>query len=163
MTHARSAWRGLIALAVAVLLAIAVVACIDAWRERSAAQAKLTLGARLFDGQEALVGTLAGHAAPLPSGTLRCIQCHTGPAAAAAAPAASNAQALGPTLDRDHLRNALSRRNGPPTAYDLAAFCRALRVGIDPAHVTLPRVMPRFEIDDARCDALWTYLTRTPK
>ena len=158
--HARSALRGFMALALAVLLPLAAIACFDAWRERAALQATQQRGAQLFDGREALAGTLAGHAAPMPPGTLRCSQCHTGPGAAS--PAASTAQPLGPVLERDHLRRALSRRNGPPTAYDLAAFCRALRVGIDPAHVTLPRALPRFEIDDARCDALWTYLTQTP-
>ena len=62
-------------------------------------------------------------------------------------------------LDSQHLRAPLSRRGGPPVAYDLAAFCRTLREGIDPAHVILPRTMPRFDIDDTRCEALWTHLT----
>ncbi|AMM24984.1 hypothetical protein [Variovorax sp. PAMC 28711] len=156
----RSPWRGLLALTIAMLLAVAVVAGVDGWRERSALQAKLTRGGQLFDGQEPLAGILAGHAAPMPAGAMRCSQCHMGPGPAS--PVAITAQPLGPILDRAHLQATLSRRNGPPTAYDLPGFCRALRIGIDPAHVTLPRVMPRFEIDDARCDALWTYLTQEP-
>lgn len=114
-------------------------------------------GARLFDGREPLSATLAGHATPLPAQTARCSQCHAGPVT----PIATNSwPALpGPPLDSQHLRAALSRRGGPPVAYDLAAFCRTLREGIDPAHVMLPRTMPRFDIDDTRCEALWTHLT----
>lgn len=113
-----------------------------------------TRGERLFDGTDPLVGTLADHATPLAAGAARCTQCHAGPRRDTAVPT------FGPTLDRQHLREAWSRRGGPPVAYDLASFCRVMRIGIDPAHVVLPRSMPRFDIDDERCEALWQHLTR---
>jgi len=113
-----------------------------------------THGERLFDGTEPLVGTLADHATPLAAVAARCTQCHAGPRRDPTVPT------FGPVLDRQHLREAWSRRGGPPVAYDLASFCRVMRLGIDPAHVVLPRAMPRFAIDDERCKALWQHLTR---
>lgn len=138
---------------VALLLSVAAAVWVARWVAGAEAR-----GARLFDGREPLTATLAGHATPLPAQTTRCSQCHAGPAT----PNAANSwPALpGPPLDGQRLRAALSRRGGPPVAYDLAAFCRTLREGIDPAHVMLPRTMPRFDIDDRRCKALWTHLTR---
>lgn len=148
----RHATRTVIAVIVMALLSVATVVWIA--RKATATEAR---GARLFDGREPLTATLAGHATPLPAQTARCSQCHAGPVT----PIAANSwPALpGPPLDSRHLRAALSRRGGPPVAYDLAAFCRTLREGIDPAHVVLPRTMPRFDIDDTRCEALWTHLT----
>lgn len=136
----------------ALLLSVAAAVWVARWVTGPEAR-----GARLFDGREPLTATLAGHATPLPAQTARCSQCHAGPVT----PIAANSwPALpGPPLDSRHLRAALSRRGGPPVAYDLAAFCRTLREGIDPAHVMLPRTMPRFDIDDRRCEALWAHLT----
>lgn len=137
---------------IALLLSVAAAVGVVRWVTGPEAH-----GARLFDGREPLAATLAGHATPLPAQTARCSQCHAGPAT----PIAANSwPALpGPPLDGQHLRAALSRRGGPPVAYELTTFCRALREGIDPAHVMLPRTMPRFDIDDRRCEALWTHLT----
>ncbi|MGO4392370.1 hypothetical protein AB4Z46_13555 [Variovorax sp. M-6] len=126
------------------------------WRE-PAVSPSVTRGARLFDGTESLAGTLAGHRASLPVAATRCSQCHVGPGASAAVPSA-----LTTPLDRRHLREARPRRGGPPVSYEPATFCRALRTGVDPAHVVLPRAMPRFDADDAQCAALWDYLTREP-
>ncbi|MGJ7485764.1 hypothetical protein ACSFA2_10910 [Variovorax sp. LT2P21] len=149
----RRATRTAIAVIVmALLLALATTVWVA--RNVTATEAR---GARLFDGREPLTATLSGHATPLPARTARCSQCHAGPVT----PLAANGwPALpGPPLDSQHLRAALSRRGGPPVAYDLSTFCRTLREGIDPAHVMLPRTMPRFDIDDTRCEALWTHLT----
>lgn len=142
----------------ALLLAAALIAALayGAWTRSPSARA--VQGARLFDGREALDATLAGHAVALPSGSVRCSQCHVGPTG----DAPGDALTLGPALNRASLRDALPRRGGPPAAYQLATFCRALRTGVDPSHVVLPRSMPRFAIDDARCEALWTYLTQAP-
>jgi hypothetical protein len=115
-------------------------------------------GARLFDGTEPLAGTLAGHSAPLPAVATRCSQCHAGPGGPGG-PAATGSL-FAPALDRGALREARPRRGGPPVAYEAATFCRTLRTGIDPAHVVLPRAMPRFELDDVQCAALWDYLTQ---
>jgi mono/diheme cytochrome c family protein len=141
-----------------LLLATALVAALayGAWSRSPGAHA--ARGARLFDGREALDATLADHAIALPSGSVRCSQCHTGPGGTPP----GGAPSPGPRLDRASLRDALPRRGGPPAAYELATFCRTVRTGIDPSHVVLPRSMPRFTIDDARCEALWTYLTQAP-
>ncbi|MGJ7491171.1 hypothetical protein [Variovorax sp. ZT4R33] len=149
----RRAARTVVAVVViALLLSAAAAVGVACWVTGAEAR-----GARLFDGREPLTATLAGHATPLPAQTARCSQCHAGPATPNAA---NNWPALpGPPLDGQHLRAALSRRGGPPVAYGLATFCRTLREGIDPAHVMLPRTMPRFDIDDRRCEALWTHLT----
>ncbi|MEJ8812410.1 hypothetical protein WKW77_15100 [Variovorax ureilyticus] len=120
----------------------------------TAAPDAVARGARLFDGAEPLAGTLSGHDAPLPSAATRCVQCHAGPGRSSAAGATTL------SLDRNLLREARARRGGPPVAYDEASFCRTLRTGIDPASIVLPRSMPRFEVDDAQCAALWAYLTR---
>lgn len=142
----------------ALLLAAALVTALAYGALSRGPGARAAQGARLFDGREALDATLANHAAALPLGSVRCSQCHAGPGRNAPGRAAS----FGPLLDRASLRDALPRRGGPPVAYELATFCRALRTGVDPSHVVLPRSMPRFAIDDARCEALWTYLTQGP-
>ncbi|MDM0108044.1 hypothetical protein QTH97_24055 [Variovorax sp. J22R24] len=112
-------------------------------------------GARLFDGTEPLAGTLSGHSAPLPAAATRCSQCHAGPGAPGA-----TGSSFAPLLDRHLLLDARPRRGGPPVAYEAVTFCRTLRTGVDPAHVVLPRAMPRFDVDDGQCAALWEYLTQ---
>jgi len=57
------------------------------------------------------------------------------------------------------LLSSLPRRGGPPSRYELGAFCRLLRVGIDPASVVIPGNMPRYQVTDQECRELWTYLT----
>ena len=143
-----------VAAVVAITLLLAVAAAVWVTRQVAPTEAH---GARLFDGREPLTATLSGHATPLPAQTARCSQCHAGPDA----PIAANTWPglPGPRLDRAHLLTELPRRGGPPVAYELSTFCRTLREGIDPAQVLLPRSMPRFDIDDTRCAALWTHLT----
>ena len=122
-----------------------------------AASASVARGARLFDGTEPLAGTLSGHGVPLPAEATRCIQCHEGPGKPTAAPSG-----FAPPLNRRELREARPRRGGPPVAYQQASFCRTLRTGVDPAHIVLPRAMPRFDVADDQCAALWDYLTQAP-
>ena len=140
-------------MALALATALATGLAWRGWRE-PAVPASVARGARLFDGTEPLAGTLSGHSASLPVETTRCTQCHTGPGAS---PAAASSSAS--PLDR-RLREARPRRGGPPVAYEPASFCRSLRTGVDPAHIVLPRAMPRFDADDAQCAALWAYLTQ---
>lgn len=143
-------------MALALTTALAAGLAWRGWRE-PAVPASVARGARLFDGSEPLAGTLSGHGAPLPAAATRCTQCHTGPGASATA-----ASSFAPPLDRRRLREAHTRRGGPPVAYEQASFCRTLRTGVDPAHIVLPRAMPRFDADDAQCAALWDYLTQGP-
>jgi hypothetical protein len=116
----------------------------------------LNLGRQLYRGELALAGTISGHAQPLPPVATRCTNCHS---RESTAQAASGAASFAPLLTRDRLLGPIARRGGPPSRYDEAAFCRLLRTGIDPAIMLIPRQMPRYEIDDAQCQALWTYLT----
>jgi len=138
-----------------VLGTVLAVGPVSSEKTEAAVPSSVARGARLFDGTEPLAGTLSGHSAPLPGAATRCIQCHAGPGKSAAAVAG-----FAPPLDRRQLREILPRRGGPPVAYERASFCRTLRTGIDPAHVTLPRAMPRFDADEGQCAALWDYLTQ---
>lgn len=114
-------------------------------------------GRRLFAGEAPIVARMAGHAAALPASASRCANCHT---TGAASPGASAPSSFGPALTADHLTRRLPRRGGPPSAYDEAAFCKLLRTGIDPAWVMVVQAMPRYELDDAQCRALWRWVTR---
>ena len=118
-------------------------------------------GLQLYAGAAPLQGTITGHATALPPAAARCINCHAigtaGPARAGSAPSS-----FGPVLTRERLTQRIARRGGPPSAYDEAAFCRLLRTGIDPAHVLIPRDMPRYELAEADCRGLWLYLSSLP-
>jgi len=142
-------------LALALGTALAVNPGWSGEADEAAVSSSVARGARLFDGIEPLAGTLSGHSAPLPAAATRCIQCHAGPGKSTAA-----VSGFAPPLDRRQLSEVLARRGGPPVAYERASFCRTLRTGIDPAHVTLPRAMPRFDADEGQCAALWDYLTQ---
>lgn len=120
----------------------------------AAESAAATRGERLFDGREALRGRLAGHTASLPPGQGACMACH-GKAASSSPLEARAAPPLGCTT----LSGVRERRGEPPFAYDPDNFCRTLRTGINPNAVVLLRTMPRFDIEQAQCEALWAYLT----
>lgn len=105
-------------------------------------------GAELFDGRRPLAARIAGHDEALPPLASRCSNCHAG------------ANAVGGELNDATLASLRPRRGGPPSRYDAARLCRLLREGIDPAHVMVPREMPRYTIDDQACAALWSHLSR---
>ena len=111
-----------------------------------------SLGAELYDGAAPLTGRISGHHAPMPPPLIACVRCH-----AASSDSVSGA-AIGPDLRGGWLTQFRSRRGGPPAQYDQPAFCRALRQGIDPVSMLLTIRMPRFDISDADCAALWLYL-----
>jgi hypothetical protein len=119
----------------------------------------LARGRELFAGTAALRGTITGHASALPPAGARCVNCHASGPATTSASAASAAASYGPPLTRQRLTEPLPRRGGPPSRYDQATFCRLLRTGIDPAYVLITRSMPRYELPDADCQALWLHLT----
>ena len=120
----------------------------------AAANPAVSAGQQLFAGQQPLVAHMQGHTQALPRDAARCINCHTAPGVRA-----ENQRSFGPRLDSAQLLKLQARRGGPPSRYDTAALCRALREGIDPAGVVLPTAMPRYRIDDAGCRTLWAYLT----
>lgn len=105
-------------------------------------------GQLLFEGRTELVARITGHDDALPAQAWRCANCHAGE------------QPLGGLLTRERLLTALPRRGGPLSRYDLPAFCRLLRTGVDPASILIDRTMPHFEIDDRQCEDLWRGLTR---
>ena len=114
-------------------------------------------GQRIFYGEEPMRGKIEGHVVPLPASFTSCANCH------ASAERSRLDQALeertAPQLNRGGLLETRSRRGGPPFAYDEQSFCHTIQTGVDPRYVTLARAMPRFEVDQSQCEALWEYLT----
>jgi hypothetical protein len=108
-------------------------------------------GRLLFEGGAELPARIAGQDFALPAEASRCINCH--------GTAAVGTQRIGPLLSAATLAEPLPRRGGPPSRYDAASLCRLLRTGIDPAHVIIPRTMPRYDIGEADCRLLWLHLT----
>jgi hypothetical protein len=134
----------------ALALAVAQAACQGPDAER---------GQRLFTGDAPLVARIAGHDSTLPPHASRCINCHaTGAGDARTAGSAS----FGGPLTPQRLTGLHVRRGGPPSRFDEAALCRLLRTGVDPAHIVLPSTMPRYDVDEADCRALWVHLNRSP-
>lgn len=117
-------------------------------------------GERLFTGREPLQARIGGDPANLPVSFARCANCHDSRAPSRSrSPREARLEArLAPPLDRGSLTQMISRRGGPPFAYDASSFCHTLRTGIDPRYVILARAMPRFDVDQTQCDALWAYL-----
>jgi hypothetical protein len=115
-------------------------------------------GRQLFVGEVPLAARIVGQDFALPAQASRCINCH---GMTTTAPGASGAlaQAAAPALSAATLGEAVRRRGGPPSRYDAAALCVLLRSGVDPAYVMIQRTMPRYDISDADCRALWQHLT----
>jgi hypothetical protein len=136
---------------VLALLALAAAASADSG-------ASATRGRLLFTGDLELPARIVGQDFALPAAASRCVNCHGASRSnAASSPAAT--QQVGPALTRNALTDAVRRRGGPPSRYDAASLCTLLRSGVDPAHVIILRTMPRYEITDADCRALWLHLT----
>lgn len=140
-------WHSIVGLAM-------LATCTAMW----ASNADVNLGRQIFIGEAPITARLAGHGDALPTFATRCVNCHH-----AAEPGASSKQTFGPVLNANTLANHIPRRGGPPSKYDPMSLCKLLRDGIDPAWVMVPTAMPRYEITDAQCAALWAYMTlRTP-
>lgn len=120
----------------------------------------------LFHGTASLAGMplrgrLAGHPADLPTAATRCINCHSTDSKSGGGGLSRRASnAFGTPLNAATLAGRLPRRGGPPSRYDAASLCRVLRDGIDPAFVIVNQAMPRYEISDAQCAALWLWLVK---
>jgi len=116
------------------------------------------MGRKLFEGQLPLVARLAGDDMLLPPEASRCANCHL--LAAAGGPAdASGTATFGPPLTAVGLAQPQRRRGGPRSRYSVETFCTVLRSGVDPAHILVERAMPRYQIDNEGCQALWRHLT----
>ncbi len=119
-------------------------------------------GRAAFHGDSTLSGRVVGHSIALPRQASRCQNCHETRAGAPLS-AGGNGNAVGgepfaAPLDRKWLRSPRSRHGGPLTTYDTAAFCTLLRTGVDPGHVMISPLMPRYDISDGQCADLLTYL-----
>lgn len=134
----------------AVLLLLCCSGVIQAAAETLAAARNH--GERIFVGKEVIVGRIEGHASKLAPSLSRCVNCH------AAAPQSKLESRSAPLLNRTSLVDPRPRRGGPASSYDKTSFCNTLRTGVDPQYVTLLRAMPRFELSDVQCTALWSYL-----
>ncbi|WP_020186532.1 hypothetical protein [Methylopila sp. 73B] len=108
-------------------------------------------GYALYHGYAGLQASVAATEVPLPTSASRCANCHD------ARPSAAPRRVV--ALDRASLTQATPRRGGPASVYDAAAFCTALRDGLDPSSVLLDRTMPRFVLPDDDCQALWRYVS----
>lgn len=113
----------------------------------------LLLGHDLFTGKADLHGRMSTHPDDLPPEVIRCSNCH----AAGTGPDVPRSNA--PRLTGDFLLVPRSRRGGPPSRYNPAAFCAVLRKGVDPAYIVINVEMPRYTIDDSQCAAIWSFLT----
>jgi hypothetical protein len=130
-------------------------------REQSAQTAR---GNAIFHGESIVAGRLEGHDTALPAKAARCSNCHearnsapAGSSVTSGASAVPSASYAAP-LNREWLETDRSRRGGPPTHFRPADLCALLRTGIDPGHIILPTIMPRYEISDMQCADLWAYL-----
>ncbi len=143
----RCRWSPLAAMALLLIASLA----------QAAPSGRASPGQALFQGQSAVSGHISGHQQELPVQASRCINCHAGPDAA---PTKTAKKAIAPQLNASWLTQARSRRGGPPSKYDEAAFCKLLVQGVDPAYITLPGAMPRYRVSTDQCHALWNYLTQ---
>lgn len=121
--------------------------------EDAALQGQYRRGENIFLGNEHPPARIAGHQDPLPPQVARCVNCH-----APSHPAPATAESA-PPLTRTALLQTRARRGGPMFSYERESFCSTVRSGIDPEHVILNRAMPRFDMDDEQCLALWLFLT----
>jgi hypothetical protein len=114
---------------------------------------RASAGGHIFFGDTPLRATILGQSSPLPPETAACVNCH----ATSSRPASDGSFAA--ALNRSAMIESRRRRNGPPSHFSPASFCRLLRTGVDPAYVVISRQMPRYQLDDNECLDLWHYLT----
>jgi len=125
-----------------------LLATASLWVQAQAA-AGAAQGQKIFQGEVPVAAHLRGETRLLPVAAVRCINCHAAP---------RGAEPLGPRLTADFLLTLTSRRGGPPTAYDRNGFCNALATSVDVGGVLLAKAMPQYQLADADCTALWSFL-----
>ncbi len=131
-------------------LCVGMLLVSGALRAQSDTDALARRGEQMFTGEQPLTGTIVGHDEPLPAFAAKCSNCHD-----ANDPGKAG---YGARLTRAALVEPAKRRGGPASSYEPGSFCRLLRTGVDPVHVVILRTMPRYQIDDEGCMALWDYL-----
>jgi hypothetical protein len=93
---------------------------------------------------------LAHHQLDLPVSAVRCVNCHDR--------AGDRTEGRAQVLSRQSLLVSQPRRGGPSTRFDQVSFCKLLATGVDPAWILINQTMPRYDLNDEQCRALWTYL-----
>lgn len=141
----RAAPRRRIMAAVGIAAAVGAIATAAALSEKAR-------GFALYHGWLSLPATIAGTGVALPVSASACVNCHEG--------AATGGPIAIARLDGSTLATARRRGGGAVMAYDRDSFCRVLREGVDPSLVTISRTMPRFEVTDRQCEALWTWASQ---
>jgi hypothetical protein len=151
-TARRAGWRWW-------LIALAALAALAGCRDRASA---VDLGRALFLGERPPAARMVGHTIDLAASVVHCANCHRHEPRGDRSgdrQGGSTSQDFGPALTHDRLTRPLRRRGGPPSVYDRPRLCRVLREGIDPSSVMISQAMPRYNVTDAECEALWAYLT----
>src|SRR5207237_9972318 len=97
----------------------------------NAANDPASSGRHIFFGETPLRAIILGQSRPLPPERAACANCH----AAGSRPASDGSFA--PLLDRSAMIEPRRRRNGPPSSFSAASFCRLLRTGVDPAYIVI--------------------------
>jgi len=138
---------------IAGILCLLVASCSAMNQDETLQQSHYSQGENIFLGRESVAAKISGHQESLPPQVARCINCH------APAQSTSTLRESAPALSSAWLQQARARRGGPAFAYGKESFCMTLRSGVDPEHVILNRAMPRFDISNEQCLALWLYLT----
>ena len=152
------------AVTVAATCACAAAGFAAAASAASTAPTDAASGRQLFDGGTPLTARIVGQDFTLPGRASRCANCHVTKAIDHPEPtaAAARSRRFGPPLTAARLLESMPRRGGPPSRYDRETFCKLLRTGIDPAFVVIDRSMPRYQLDAAQCQALWSHLAGSP-
>jgi len=135
-----------------VALAATIGAAAVGWRAAREADAA-EKGRALYAGERPLPGRILGHETDLPAEASRCSNCHGQPGSRN-----EPGQTYAPPLGKAMLTTPRPRRGGPPSVYTAEALCTLLRSGVDPAHVVIPRTMPRYRPSDEDCAALWAHM-----
>ena len=138
---------------------VALLFALGAWfvgalASRDVASAQVSRGRYIYmqgaDQNSPLLARIANQPDVLPAVAVRCINCHDR--------AGSAAEYRAQVLSREALLGVVPRRGGPATRFDAASLCKLLATGVDPAWILINQTMPRYELTDAQCRALWAYL-----
>lgn len=120
-------------------------------------------GEAMFQGKVLLPANLAGQEMILPVQASRCINCHgtvqKNPWIDPSVSQPPAEQTFASPINGAWLKQARMRHGGPESKYDQPALCKLLREGVDPGHVMISTTMPRYNLTDAQCAALWAYLS----
>jgi len=116
------------------------------------------VGKQLFFGKKPLIGKIVSQDFDLPIEASRCVNCHISDQQSQPSEFVKKTQTFGPPLNYQTLTDVKNIHGGPAFSYTATGFCTLLRTGIDPTQIVSKRSMPRYEISDEACNAIWMYL-----